>query len=988
MALKDQKIGTLLMLGFGAMLGFVIILGFVSYRQSAEIHQKTEDIYNHPMKVERALGHLEADILSMRLGNRDLMLAKNEQEKQASLLLMSISETNAENQFDIIKSQYMGPKSDVDEAYKAFLNWKTAREENTKLALSGDIEKVKQNIISTGAVGIYRNKMLNKIKVIDDYANQKGEDLYLNSVHLRDTLSNKLILLVCVIILLSLIISYYLLRYIRTPIEELTDAATRFRNGDMSARSLHDSKNEFGLLGESFNSMVESIQINADLQIKASGIVDSMLIEEDANEFFQTFLPVLANTTNSQIVAVYLLSNDKKHFEHFESIGMTNTTKQIFAAKGFEGELGLAISSRKIQHVKNIPIDTRFVFQTVSGKFIPREIITIPILAGKEVSAVISLASVRTYSEQTNMLIDKIYDTLNARVEGILAYRKMKEFSKKLEHQNTELESQKMELASQSTVLIEQNTELEMQKNQLSEANKLKTSFLSNMSHELRTPLNSVIALSGVLNRRLAKKIPDEEYSYLEVIERNGKNLLELINDILDISRIESGREETEITRFKVNDLITEIINLLSPQTEMKELEIFQTRGVNDIYVTSDERKCRHILQNLISNAVKFTEKGKVEISVEQNGNVISIKIADTGIGISEDNLSHIFDEFRQADGSTSRKYGGTGLGLAIARKYANLLGGSISVKSVLNEGSVFTLTLPLSYNAENRIVEEDTPTIRIAKTNSQVPQNLTSGKTILLVEDSEPAIIQIKDFLEESGYRILVAHDGGEALRIIEKTIPNAMILDLMMPGIDGFEVLNSLRSDEATAYIPVLVLTAKQITKDDLKSLKRNNVYQLIQKGDVNRTELITAVAKMVTSVKEEIVKPQRNLQTIEGLPTVLIVEDNTDNMMTVKAILAGNYNVIGMADGTEIEKVASECNPNLILMDIGLPGMDGVKVLKVLRNNSKFDHIPVIALTASALTLDRENIMSQGFDAYLAKPIEEKVFFKTINDVLYGK
>jgi PAS domain S-box-containing protein len=558
--------------------------------------------------------------------------------------------------------------------------------------------------------------------------------------------------------------------------------------------------------------------------------------------------------------------------------------------------------------------------------------------------------------------------------------------SDNLTQANVELEAQKKELASQSAELIEQNSELEMQKNMLSEANVLKTNFLSNMSHELRTPLNSVIALSGVLNRRLSNQIPAEEYSYLEVIERNGKHLLTLINDILDISRIESGREEIEITNFNANDLIEDVVGMIHHQVESKNIQLIQTGKDAKLFITTDSHKCRHILQNLISNAVKFTEEGKVEITTKQTSGKIHIHITDTGIGISEKNLAHIFDEFRQADGSTSRRFGGTGLGLAIAKKYANLLGGTISVKSKPDKGSTFTLTLPLVYAAENRIIEKDEFS-HFSKFILTAPAKPTEGKTILLVEDSEPAIIQIKDFLEESGYQILLAKDGAEALGITAQTIPDAMILDLMMPGIDGFEVLNTLHNAQPTAHIPVLILTAKHLTKDDLKELKRNNVHQLIQKGDVKRDELINAVAAMVSNQAVETSGPKRRLQTIEGKPTVLVVEDNPDNMTTVIAILSGDFTILSAEDGKEGIIMAKKHKPNLILMDIALPEMDGIEAFKTIRNDAELEHIPVIALTASAMTLDRETILSHGFDAYIPKPIDEKVFFETINEVLFG-
>ena len=283
------------------------------------------------------------------------------------------------------------------------------------------------------------------------------------------------------------------------------------------------------------------------------------------------------------------------------------------------------------------------------------------------------------------------------------------------------------------------------------------------------------------------------------------------------------------------------------------------------MFITSDEGKCRHILQNIIANAVKFTEEGKVEVTAVQRDNDIAITVTDTGIGIAGDHMPHIFDEFRQADGSTSRRFGGSGLGLAIAKKYANLLGGIVSVRSALGSGSEFTLTLPLFYAPEKRINEPETMTDFRAAIKQSIQKSTagTTAKTILLVEDSEPAIIQIKDIMEESGYNILVARHGGEALGIIAQTIPDAMILDLMMPGIDGFQVLKTLRDLEQTVNVPVLILTAKHVTKEELKFLKRNNIHQLIQKGDVNSSELLKAVSSMVFPETLETVKPQRKIE-----------------------------------------------------------------------------------------------------------------------------
>jgi len=988
MKFKDLKIRSQLMSGFAVMFVIVIALGFISYRQTTRIHQQSEILYTHPLQVRKALGNLNVDILSMRLGTRDLMLAINDKEKQDALQSIELSADDAEQQFSNITSSYLGPKTDVVEAHRAFIKWNTARQVNLKFALEEQDAKIKESVSSNGTVGIFREQMLSRIKAIDVFATRKGDTLFENSNKLRDSLNLQMVFIILGILILMLCVSYILIRNIRNPIRELTDVAKKFQDGDMNARSEISAKNELGELSESFNSMVESIQINNELSQQATELSQIMLLEEEPHKFFKSVLPVLASLTNSQMAAVYLLSENKKQFEHFESFGMSDNSKVTFDVDNLEGEFGAVLTTRKIHMVKRIPKDTRFLFHTVSGKIVPREIISIPIVSGTEIVAIISLASIRTYSNNSALLIKNILDTLTARLEGVLAYQKMQVFTKQLEHQNGELEAQKTEMAAQSSELMEQNRELEMQKIQLSEASQLKTTFLSNMSHELRTPLNSVIALSGVLNRRLADKIPADEYSYLEVIERNGKHLLSLINDILDISRIESGKEEIEISKFSSGNLIMEVVGMIHPQAVQKKIELFQKSGDNDLILQGDVDKCRHIIQNLVANAVKFTEKGEVEISSIQQENTVVITVRDTGIGISEENLSHIFDEFRQADSGTSRKFGGTGLGLSIAKKYANLLGGTITVKSLLGEGSVFTLTLPLKYAAENKITETWSDSIKFNPALPAVPRNTDSQKTILLVDDSEPAIIQLKDFMEECGYTILVAHDGPEALEIISRIIPDAMILDLMMPGMDGFEVLQTIRNAEPTSAIPVLILTAKQITKEDLRLLKRNNVHQLIQKGDVNRAELLSSVASLVFTEKPEAVKPDLDIQNIEGKPVILIVEDNSDNMITVKAILDDNYTVLEAEDGAQGIVMAKKHIPHLILMDIALPGVDGIEAFNIIRNIGQLSHIPIVALTASAMTSDRETILANGFDGYIAKPIDEKVFFNTINRVLYGK
>ena len=679
-------------------------------------------------------------------------------------------------------------------------------------------------------------------------------------------------------------------------------------------------------------------------------------------------------------------------------MGIEKSNKEFFSIEDLEGEFGFPVLTQQINHIKNLAKHEPLVYKTSVKDFQINEIVTIPIVISSEIIAIISLATLGEFDPFAIQFIKKIHFPFSARIEGVLAFRKIRKYAEQIQTEkdnlsklsaynrcliessldpfviigkdgkitdinratelitglerdqlvgkdfaifftdshkalmvykkvftdgfvkdyelsiknvngtvtpvlynasifkdendeiigifaaardiseqklaqqemlklnnelneksnvllrlNYQLESQKKALYEQSTELTEQNRELEVQKEQLNEVNKLKSSFLSNMSHELRTPLNSVIALSGVLSRKLQNQISEEEFSYLDVIQRNGKHLLTLINDILDISRIESGREEILISTFNLCETINEVAEMIRPQLIDKNIILDLAGGDCNIIMKSDNKKLKHIIQNIIGNAVKFTEEGKITISVKKVSKFVHVLVEDSGIGISKEDLEHIFDEFRQADSGTARKFGGTGLGLAIAKKYAELLGGSIIVESEIDKGSLFTIKLPIEINSGIDSFE-NFDYIDHTRSNSNEKYNIENNEiSILLVDDSDPAIIQMKDFLEESGFNVVVSNNGNEALAKIAEKIPQGIILDLMMPELDGFELLKLIRDDQITTNIPVLILTAKHITKDEMYFLKSNNIYQLIQKGDINKAEFIKAVTNMVLAQKK---------------------------------------------------------------------------------------------------------------------------------------
>lgn len=985
MRLKDVRIGTQLSFGLGAIMLLVFLLGALSWYQADRLWQETQGLYDHPLQVRRALGELRYDIQTIRLGMKDLFLARNEKDRQKILQVINVRQVNAFGQFAILSHSYLGPKRDIDQARFAFDQWQVIRDETIRLLEAGRVDEAATRLDLHGVSGAKVAEIQTNLSRISDYAVARGDRFYHAAQAERASLMTGLWILLGFILLVTISISYLLLKGIREPLAELTLTTTAYRKGELDARSNYDSANELGILSCSFNQLADSVQAELNRREVAARISAIMLAEEDLRNFCRELLKAQLEHTASQVGAIYLLNGEKTEFELFESIGLGDSGRGSFSATVLEGEFGAALATGRIQRIADIPSDTRFTFTAVSSTFIPREILTIPIHSGKEVVAMISLASVRSYSDTAIRLLNEILSTMTARLNGVLAFRKTREFSEKLEIQNRELEEQKRELTLQADELSEQNIELELQKKQLDEANRLKSDFLSNMSHELRTPLNSVIALAGVLSRRLRETVPAEEYSYLEVIERNGRQLLELINDILDLSRIEAGREEISLSRFTVSELVNEVASMIEPQTREKGILLLNSVTGDLPEIKSDFSKCRHIMQNIVGNAVKFTEQGRVEISAIRVNDTVRIAVTDTGIGIAAKEIPNIFDEFRQADDSTSRRYGGTGLGLAIAKKYAEMLEGGIEVESTPGLGSTFTVSLPLTLD----MLQCDDWRTGVAEHPVIPAYPPKKGARILLVEDSEPAVIQITDILSEQGYLVSVARDGKEALDLIEQTVPDAMILDLMMPEVDGFEVIQAVRSMEKTKRLPVLILTAKHVTKEELQFLRGNNIHQLIQKGDVCKTELLATVARMASKGLEELsvlhCQPAGRRQNPK--PVILVVEDNPDNMKTVRALLTETCTVVEAIDGrTGVEQARSHL-PDLILMDISLPVTDGFAALEEIREDETLCLIPVIALTARAMISDREEILSRGFDGYLSKPIVAEVFHQTIREVLDG-
>lgn len=995
MLFRNMKIGSQLTLGLGVIFLFVIVLCGVVAQQHSELWKNTEAIYNHSLQVKRTFSTVESNVLRIDRGLKDLLLTSDAKEREQVLEDLAIAKANIEQQFPLLYDQYLGPRTHIDMIRADFTHWDSITAETIRLLREGKIQEAVTRTKKTEIGGQQVKKLLGSLLRDESFARTRAEQFYQSAEQKYNQLAIQLSVLIGVMLIVTLGVSWLLARRIRNPIQELTEVTKKYREGSYTARSTIVSKNEMGVLAMSFNSLVDTIQKEFQRRKDSAVISSVMLGEEEPHAFCRELLLVLARKTESQMGAVYLRNEAKTEFIFFESLGLSSTPRMTFSATVREGEFGMALATQQISRISDIDGETAFTLVTASGDIRPREIMTIPILLRNEVVAVLSLAKVSPYSEQATQLIDDIWSTLMARFVGVLAFRKVQSFSEVLEQQNRELNEKSCKLVLQTEELREQNIELDTQKQQLAEASRMKTVFLSTMSHELRTPLNSVIALSGVLIRRIKGMIPDEEHGYLNVIQRNGRHLLTLINDILDVARIESGREEISLRSFAVSELLDVVIERLSPQAREKNIALTTTVQPDLPMVTTDFSKCRHILENLVANAIKFTDKGSVSILVSVLDEKINFAVKDTGCGIPAEKINVIFDAFRQADESISRKYGGTGLGLTIAKKYAQLLSGVITVESQVGQGTIITLSLPwmlsLSAPGINGVTWEET-----SEGQSSQPQRGLSkakGETrILLVEDNEATIIQMRDLLEPEGYAVRIARNGKEALEEIAKEIPDALILDLMMPEVDGFTLLSMIRNKEATASLPVLILTAKHITSEETAFLKGKAIYQLVQKGDVCREGLLAAVHNMVVLQAPPENKKEASVRfrgrPVRARPVVLVVEDTPDNLLTAKALLQEHYEPLGATNGEEGLALAKKDTPDLILLDISLPGMDGFQVFNALRQDKATESIPVVALTAKAMKGDREKILLHGFDGYLSKPVDAELLEETLGRFFHGE
>jgi Signal transduction histidine kinase len=752
----------------------------------------------------------------------------------------------------------------------------------------------------------------------------------------------------------ALALGFVLTRSITIPVRLLKQGTQNIMAGIFEPIVLRRS-DELGELAANFNAMSKELGDNYNRLKAYSELVTTLNSLKSLDEIKKQSLQILCENTHASVGALYLVDKEKNVLELVEGYALKQNGQRIKSFSIGEGIPGQCAAEEKVLELDSIPSDAGFSIDTGLVEVIPSYVMAVPILFQNRILGVLVLGSVRKFGELEKEIINNSVPQLSVGITNAINDDATRKLSLEIARRNEELNSK--------------NEELE-------KAYRVKSDFLSSMSHELRTPLNSIIGFSAVLLGPTGDPVTPDQRMALGKVLKNGQHLLQLINDILDLSKLESGRMSLSIESDDAASVVSSCSMIVEQLIKQKGLQLTQDIQPNLPTLVTDIVKIRQIIVNLLSNAAKFTEKGEINIRVRENNGLISFAVKDSGIGIEKKNFNLVFEEFQQVDNSSTRKYKGTGLGLPIARKLARLLGGDLMVDSEYGKGSTFTLTIPPSQPQQSqggpqKIVPkkpEITPQPAVDRPAPRGPAVPSKGVQILCIDDDPDVIEILRKYLVPEGYSVVGALSGDEGIEMAAKTKPALITLDIMMPKKDGWQVLRELKSNNATKDIPVVIHSVV------------DNKPLAVSLGAADVITKPTEPKRLLSLVKQY-------CQTTDQF--ILIVDDHEDFALAFKALLSQDgFNVKVATGGREALDVLKSSTPALILLDLVMPGMDGFEVVQQLQENEQWRRIPVVILSGKELTEEDQ----QRLDTHIAQFLKKDMFStseisKTIKRILHS-
>lgn len=791
-------------------------------------------------------------------------------------------------------------------------------------------------------------------------------------------------------------------------IRVISTIASEIALGNYKTRVDSNETDALGSVAVSLNGMAQSLEDsfanlsdNAWLQAGVAQLNNEMLGERPIDELAQTVIGFMAQYTNSQAALLYLINDDELTFTAGYSYDSSAIRNELKLGEGLSGQ---AVVSGKLLELKT-PVSESIKISYALGEANPRHIVALPLQANGMVG-VIELATTSDYGAKELSFLEAVSKNIaiafqvaqnRSRIQELLEETQSQ--SEELKAQHSELESMNAELETQteklqaseeelkvqqeelqqtneelnerSVLLEEQNLEIQKKSEALELSTRYKSEFLANMSHELRTPLNSILLLSRLLGENTDKNLSGEQVEFANVIQSSGNGLLGLIDEILDLSKIEAGKMDLDIIEVPVEDITKGMDNLFKQVAKEKGIKLTIDSKESPLVIRTDRMRLEQILKNLLSNAIKFTAKGSVKLTISKSitsDNRLSFAVSDTGIGIPKDQQPLVFEAFQQADGSTKRKYGGTGLGLSISRELARLLKGEIALESEPGKGSTFTLTIPIAISSGAAVYQETPQSKEIQATiehnkyisdviPAAVPddrKNISSGdKTMLIVEDDTAFAKALLEYSRERGYKGVVTVRGDEAYNLAVHYKPVAVLLDIQLPIKSGWEVMEELKSNSITRHIPVHIMSSHKLRQESLL------------KGAINFLDKPAAY--------EQIPEVFHRIEQIVNRESqkVLIIEDNSKHAEALSFFLDSNNikSEISSDVSKSIDALQRE-DINCVILDMGIPDQQAYEILENVKKNGNLDNTPVIVFTGKSLSMNEEMKIKKYADSIIVK------------------